>query len=84
VVTGDQSPLERLIDAHGLALAAFAEIGDFHERIAKDDPKYPEMEAEYNRRHAAEDAALMAVFSYPAKTLEEARIKAEFLLQQAD
>lgn len=74
-------PLGALKDAHRKAWVSFEEICDFSDYVSEDDPSYPILEAEHARRSDAEDAALTAVCAYPARTLEEAKSKAIFLME---
>ena len=75
-------PLSALKDAQRKAWVSFEEICDFSDYISKDDPSYSILEAEHARRSDAEDAALTAVCAYPARTLEEAKSKAIFLMEE--
>jgi hypothetical protein len=47
--------------------------------VSEDDPAFAATEAKYRDADAAEEVALTAVCAYPCKTIEEARIKGEFL-----
>src|SRR5208337_4187212 len=75
-------PLSALKDAQRRAWTAFEEISNYTDYIAEDDPSYAVLEAEWTRRDMAETAAMIAVMAYPARTLDEAKSKARFLLEQ--
>jgi hypothetical protein len=77
----EENPLSALKDAERKAWAAFEEICDFSDYISKDDPSYAILEEEFTRRSDAEDAAMTAICAYPARTLEEARSKAIFVMK---
>jgi hypothetical protein len=47
--------------------------------VSGDDPAFAATQAKYDDTDAAETAALTAVCAYPCKTMEEVRIKGEFL-----
>lgn len=75
----EESPLPGLIAVYEKALAAFEQVCDFSDFIDDGDPVYVEMEAKCAARSTAEAAALMDVCAYQCRTLDEARLKAEFL-----
>ena len=74
-----RSPLRELIEAHRRSYFAFEEICGPEDDTDEDDPEYPAIKAEWKRRSRAERKAMDAVCAYPAKTLEEARRKADYL-----
>ncbi len=76
-----QHPLSALIEAQRRARAVLEEVCDFTDFISEDDPDFPALEAEHERRNAAEEDAMAAVCAYPARTIEDAAQKAAFLLK---
>lgn len=76
-----KAPLDALEEAHRQAWAACEEICGFSDYVSEDDPSYPILEAENDRRSDAEMAALTEVCAFPARTMDEARSKALFLLK---
>jgi hypothetical protein len=79
-----QSPLRELIEAHRRSHVAFEEICGPEGDADMNSPEYPAVRAEWERRNAAEEEAMDAVCAYPAKTLEEASCKAEYLLNHTE
>jgi hypothetical protein len=74
--------LSALKDAQRRAWAAFMEVCDFTDYVSEDDPNYTLLAEESEKRSDAEEAAMIAVMAYPAKTLDEAKSKAIFILEQ--
>jgi hypothetical protein len=75
-------PLSALKDAQRRAWADFMEVCDFTDYVPEDDPNYTLLAEESEKRSDAERAAMIAVMAYPAKTLDEAKSKAIFILEQ--
>jgi hypothetical protein len=77
----EKTPLDALIEEHRAAYVAFEEICNFSDYVSEDDPSYPILEAENDRRSDAEEVALAAVCAFPARTLGDAESKARYILK---
>ena len=75
------SPLAELIDVHRQASDAFQILVKARGKMKPDDPAYDASEADEFEKSKAEDAATLALCAYPCRTLEEARIKGEYLAE---
>ena len=79
-----QSPLIELIEAHRRSYFAFEEICGPEGDADENSPDIQRSARNGNVATAAEEEAMDAVCAYPAKTIEEARCKAEYLFNHTE
>ena len=79
----ENSELKALISAHSVARQAFCDAIDVEQVAERTGEGVEAADALWQETNDAEIAAAIAMLSYPCRTIEEARIKAEYILSSA-
>ena len=80
------SPIAELIERHKAALEAFTEACEREDALShdKESAAYKQADDDWNRLGEAESDALTALLAHKAANLDEARTKAQYMLETLD
>lgn len=76
----DSSELQRLIEANRVARRVFCDAVDIEQEAERTGLDVEAADLLWQEKNDAERASAIALLAYPCRTIEEARIKAEYIL----